>query len=64
MNQAFREKHMSNLQPSEEACRSLKAKPVFAGQIDGDTVVNDEWANRILKLVEAEKPKIVFTHWP
>lgn len=46
------------------ACKILKAKPVFAGQIDGDTVVNNEWTEKIKQLIEAEKPDIVFTHWP
>ncbi len=42
----------------------LGAKPVFAGQIDGDTVVNNEWVNKIKGLIEKENPAIVFTHWP
>lgn len=46
------------------ACKILEAKPVFAGQIDGDTVISNEWFNKIKKLIEAEKPAIVFTHWP
>lgn len=46
------------------ACHILKAKPVFAGQTDGDTVVNNEWKKKILDLLEQEKPDIVFTHWP
>ena len=47
-----------------EACTLLKAKPVFAGQIDGDTVVNNEWVKKIQDLIGLEKPDIVFTHWP
>jgi len=46
------------------ACKVLSAKPVFAGQIDGDTVVNNEWTAKIKQLIDAEKPDIVFTHWP
>lgn len=46
------------------ACTLLKAKPVFAGQIDGDTVINNEWVKRIQDLLALEKPDIVFTHWP
>ncbi|MEO8415578.1 MAG: PIG-L deacetylase family protein, partial [Ginsengibacter sp.] len=46
------------------ACKVLHAKPVFAGQIDGDSVCNNEWVNRIQQLISEEKPDIVFTHWP
>jgi len=49
---------------SEKACAILKAKPVFAGQIDGDTLINNEQYQRLRSLLEAEKPNIVFTHWP
>ena len=46
------------------ACKILNAKPIFAGQIDGDTIVNSEWIGRMQQLLEGEKPDIVFTHWP
>jgi len=46
------------------ACSLLKAKPVFAGQIDGDTIVNNEWVKKLQDLLELEKPDVVFTHWP
>src|SRR5450755_1492706 len=46
------------------ACKILGAKPVFAGQIDGDSIVNNEWIKKIKDLIERERPAIVFTHWP
>jgi LmbE family N-acetylglucosaminyl deacetylase len=49
---------------AEEACKIIRAKPVFAGQIDGDSIMNNEWVSKIQALVENEKPNIVFTHWP
>ncbi|MEP7107572.1 MAG: PIG-L deacetylase family protein [Ferruginibacter sp.] len=51
-------------QEAINACKILNAKPVFAGQTDGDTIVNNEWIGRMLQLVTDEKPDIVFTHWP
>jgi LmbE family N-acetylglucosaminyl deacetylase len=48
----------------EKACAILKARPVFAGQIDGFTEVNQTRYDEFRKLLEAEKPDIVFTHWP
>jgi len=49
---------------AEAACKILNAKPVFAGQIDGDTIVNNDWVKKIHEFITAEKPDIVFTHWP
>jgi len=46
------------------ACRILGAKPVFAGQIDGATVVNHDAAESLRKLIFAENPDVVFTQWP
>ncbi len=46
------------------ACAILGAKPVFAGQMDGASVVSNEWVERMGQLIAEEKPDIVFTHWP
>ncbi|HSN10064.1 MAG TPA: PIG-L deacetylase family protein, partial [Hanamia sp.] len=51
-------------QEAINACKELDAKPVFAGQIDGDSIVNNEWVERIKQMIMDEKPDIVFTHWP
>ena len=50
-------------QEAINACKILNAKPVFAGQIDGDTVVNNEWLQKLQQLIKNESPDIVFTHW-
>lgn len=49
---------------AEEACRLLKTTPRFAGQIDGNTVLNNEKNGQMLKLLSELQPHIVFTHWP
>jgi LmbE family N-acetylglucosaminyl deacetylase len=49
---------------AQAACTMLKAKPVFAGQIDGETVISNDWVKKLQELIETEKPSIVFTHWP
>jgi len=51
-------------QEAINACKVLDAKPVFAGQIDGDTVCNNEWLAKMRQLIMSEKPDIVFTQWP
>lgn len=47
-----------------QACKILDANYVFAGQIDGDSIMNNEWLQKIKQLIADEKPDIVFTHWP
>ncbi|MDH5603880.1 MAG: PIG-L family deacetylase [Cyclobacteriaceae bacterium] len=49
---------------TEKACSILGAKPIFAGQIDGDTKVDVFWYKMILEIVRSQAPDIVFTHWP
>jgi LmbE family N-acetylglucosaminyl deacetylase len=51
-------------QEAINACIILKAKPVFAGQIDGDTVVDNSTLKHLQELLANEKPDLVFTHWP
>ncbi len=51
-------------QEAINACAILKAKPVFAGQIDGDTIMDNTWLAKIRKMIADEKPDLVFTHWP
>jgi LmbE family N-acetylglucosaminyl deacetylase len=51
-------------QEAINACKVLNAKPVFAGQIDGDTVVNNATLKHLQDLFENENPDLVFTHWP
>lgn len=46
------------------ACEILSVQYKFAGQIDGDTVMNNEWVQKITDIIKAEKPDILFTHWP
>jgi N-acetylglucosamine malate deacetylase 1 len=49
---------------AQEACRILKAQPAFAQQVDGEASVNAASYNDFRRLIEAQKPDILFTHWP
>jgi LmbE family N-acetylglucosaminyl deacetylase len=51
-------------QEAINACAILKAKPVFAGQIDGSTIMDNEWLAKVQKMIADIKPDLVFTHWP
>jgi LmbE family N-acetylglucosaminyl deacetylase len=49
---------------AEAACRVLKARPVFAGQVDAATEVTRARYEEFARLIAAERPDVVFTHWP
>jgi LmbE family N-acetylglucosaminyl deacetylase len=49
---------------AEAACRILKARPVFAAQVDGATEVNAAREAEFAAILAAEKPDVVFTQWP
>jgi len=46
------------------ACRILGAGPRFFGQIDGATEVTRAQVEAMGRILNAERPDVVFTHWP
>jgi len=48
----------------EKACLILKARALFAGQIDGATEISAARYDEFRKILADEKPDIVLTHWP
>lgn len=48
----------------EAACKILGAKAVFAGQIDGSTEVTRGRVDQLRTLLDAERPDVLFAHWP
>jgi LmbE family N-acetylglucosaminyl deacetylase len=63
-NQSYAHSAALRTKEAETACQILNAKPVFAGQIDGSTELNKTRSEEMTKLINAEKPDIVFTQWP
>ncbi len=49
---------------ARKACQILKARPLFAGQVNGKVEVNYARYDEFLKLLQGEQPDVVFTHWP
>ena len=49
---------------AEKACQILKARAVFAGQIDGRAIVDTAHYEAFSKLINIEHPDVVFTQWP
>jgi LmbE family N-acetylglucosaminyl deacetylase len=51
-------------QEAENACKILNGKPVFMGQVDGDTYVNPQAFDKTFEWLKAENPDLLLTHWP
>ena len=49
---------------AREACRILKARAAFAGQVDAESVVDAQHYTAFERVLSAEKPDVVFTQWP
>jgi len=49
---------------AENASKSLKARAIFNDQIDGQAIVDNARYTSFERLMNAEKPDIVFTQWP
>jgi len=49
---------------ASKACAILKARPVYAGQIDGKAVVDAPHYEEFQRVLEREKSDAVLTHWP
>ncbi len=49
---------------SRAACAILGAKAAFVGQVNGNVEVTGASTAQFRKAFDAEKPDVVFTHWP
>jgi LmbE family N-acetylglucosaminyl deacetylase len=49
---------------AEAACKIIGATPLFFGQIDGATEVTHGQVDAMGRLLAANHPDVVFTHWP
>jgi N-acetylglucosamine malate deacetylase 1 len=49
---------------AKKACELLKARPAYAGQVNGDAVVDKQHYEAYAKIIDAEGPDVVFTQWP
>src|SRR5881392_2496164 len=47
---------------AEEACRLLGARPLFAGQIDGDTRLDRDHIAAFTRLLTEQEPDLLFAH--
>jgi N-acetylglucosamine malate deacetylase 1 len=49
---------------AQQACSILKAQPVFAGQIDSQSILDNNHYQQFETILSAQNPDIVFTQWP
>jgi N-acetylglucosamine malate deacetylase 1 len=47
-----------------KACQILKARPVYAGQTNGHAILDSSHFDDYRKILETERPDVVFTQWP
>lgn len=47
-----------------KACQVLQARPLFADQIDGHSIVDKAHYESFARIIEGEKPDVLFTQWP
>ena len=52
------------VEEAKKACAILKARPIYAGQIDGNAVVDRAHYEEFRRILASEQPDAVFTHWP
>ena len=49
---------------SQTACGILGTRSLFASQIDGDSIIDAAHYEEYRRILDAEQPDLVFTHWP
>ncbi len=47
-----------------KACEILKARPAYVGQLDGQSIVDPSHYEEFRKIIEGQKPDLLFTQWP
>ncbi len=52
------------VEEAKHACQILKARPLYAGQIDGSAILDAAHYKQFHLILEKEQPNVVFTHWP
>lgn len=49
---------------AEKACKLMKSRPIFAGQVDGASEITTARYAEMRAILEKEAPDLIFTHWP
>jgi LmbE family N-acetylglucosaminyl deacetylase len=54
----------TRLAEARKACEILRTRPMYAGQRNGNAIVDAAHYDQFGKLLQAEEPDVVFTQWP
>ncbi|PWT85076.1 MAG: LmbE family protein, partial [Proteobacteria bacterium] len=49
---------------AQSACKGLKARAIFADQVDGRAIIDAAHYDSFGRILAAESPDVVFTQWP
>jgi LmbE family N-acetylglucosaminyl deacetylase len=49
---------------AKKACEILKARPLYAGQQNSRAIVDQAHYQAFREILEAQRPDVLFTHWP
>ena len=55
---------VSRIAEAKKACGILGAMPLYAGQANSQAIVDPAHYEAFRKIIEAQKPDALFTHWP
>jgi len=55
---------VTRIAEAKKACEILKARPVYASQVNGHAIVDNDHYRSFQTIIDAENPDAVFTHWP
>lgn len=55
---------VTRMAEADKACEILKARPAYAGQVNGHAVLDAAHFDDFRKILETERPDVVFTQWP
>jgi LmbE family N-acetylglucosaminyl deacetylase len=63
-SKTFDESASLRTKEAEKACSLIQARAIFAGQIDGNTILTKEKSDEMNRLIMSEDPDFLFTQWP
>ena len=54
----------TRISEAKKACTILGSNPMYTNQVNGNAIVDNAHYDEFKKLIEAENPDALFTHWP
>jgi LmbE family N-acetylglucosaminyl deacetylase len=64
LKEPLKEPGSDRVEEARQACGILKARPLYASQLNGKAVVDQSHSKEFQTILEAEKPDVLITQWP